>query len=46
MLQHFVPEVQTHGERSFIFFMKDYSHAVLKTPKPRDFRVQQDFRVA
>ena len=43
MIQRFVPEVQTRGEWSFIFFMKEYSHAVLKTPKPGDFRVQQDF---
>jgi glutathione synthase/RimK-type ligase-like ATP-grasp enzyme len=43
MIQRFVPEVRTRGEWSFVFFMKDYSHAVLKTPKPGDFRVQQDF---
>lgn len=43
MLQRFVPEVQTRGEWSFVFFMKEYSHAVLKMPKPGDFRVQQDF---
>lgn len=43
MIQRFLPEVQTRGEWSFIFFMKEYSHAVLKTPKPGDFRVQTDF---
>lgn len=43
MIQRFVPEVQTRGEWSFVFFMKEYSHAVLKMPKPGDFRVQQDF---
>lgn len=43
MIQRFLPEVQTRGEWSFIFFMKEYSHAVLKTPKPGDFRVQSDF---
>jgi glutathione synthase/RimK-type ligase-like ATP-grasp enzyme len=43
MIQGFVPEVQTRGEWSFVFFMKEYSHAVLKMPKPGDFRVQQDF---
>ena len=43
MIQRFVPEVRTRGEWSFVFFMKEYSHAVLKTPKPGDFRVQQDF---
>lgn len=43
MIQRFVPEVRTRGEWSFVFFMKEYSHAVLKMPKPGDFRVQQDF---
>ncbi|HEX8139583.1 MAG TPA: hypothetical protein VF544_18635 [Pyrinomonadaceae bacterium] len=43
MIQRFVPEVQTHGEWSFVFFMKEYSHAVLKMPKPGDFRTQRDF---
>jgi glutathione synthase/RimK-type ligase-like ATP-grasp enzyme len=43
MIQRFMPEVQTRGEWSFVFFIKEYSHAVLKIPKPGDFRVQQDF---
>jgi glutathione synthase/RimK-type ligase-like ATP-grasp enzyme len=43
MMQRFVPEVRTRGEWSFVFFMKEYSHAVLKTTKPGDFRVQRDF---
>ncbi|HKQ53846.1 MAG TPA: hypothetical protein VJT74_15840 [Pyrinomonadaceae bacterium] len=43
MVQRFVPEVQTRGEWSFVFFMKEYSHAVLKMPKAGDFRVQRDF---
>lgn len=42
MIQLFIPEIQTRGEWSFIFFMKEYSHAVLKIPKPGDFRVQQE----
>ncbi|MGB7922161.1 MAG: hypothetical protein WCF57_02830 [Pyrinomonadaceae bacterium] len=43
MIQRFVPEVRTKGEWSFIFFRKEYSHAVLKRAKPGDFRVQNDF---
>ena len=43
MIQRFVPEIRTCGEWSFIFFMKEYSHGVLKMPKQGDFRVQQDF---
>lgn len=40
MLQPFIPEVVEPGEYSLIFFQKDYSHAVLKTPASGDFRVQ------
>ncbi|MBC7791540.1 MAG: hypothetical protein H7Z74_16455 [Anaerolineae bacterium] len=43
MVQRFVEEIQTRGEWSFIFFLKKYSHAVLKRAKPGDFRVQNDF---
>ena len=43
MIQRFLPEVQRRGEWSFVFFMKEYSQAVLKMPKPGDFRVQRDF---
>lgn len=35
--------LRSRGEWSFVFFMKEYSHAVLKVPKPGDFRVQSDF---
>lgn len=31
------------GEYSFIFFNKTYSHAVLKTPKKDDFRIQEEY---
>ncbi len=43
MIQPFVTEVQTRGEWSFVFFAKQYSHAVLKRAKAGDFRVQKDF---
>lgn len=36
-------EVHTKGEWSLIFFDGEFSHAVLKTPKAGDFRVQEDF---
>jgi len=42
IVQEFVEEVQTRGEWSFIFFNKQFSHAVLKRPKPGDFRVQHE----
>ena len=43
MVQQFVPEVQTRGEWSLIFFGGRYSHAVLKRPKSGDFRVQEEY---
>ncbi len=38
--QEFMPEVQTVGEYSLLFFGNQYSHTVLKTPKTGDFRTQ------
>ncbi|MBC7605407.1 MAG: hypothetical protein H7199_00385 [Burkholderiales bacterium] len=43
LLQEFMPEIQTLGETSFIFFNKKFSHAVNKTPVEGDFRVQSLF---
>lgn len=43
MVQEFMSAVQTRGEWSLVFFSGQYSHAVIKTPKPGDFRVQHDF---
>ena len=43
MVQQFVPEVQTHGEWSFIFFGGAYSHAVLKRARQGEFRVQDEY---
>ncbi|MFQ5546756.1 MAG: hypothetical protein ACE5FV_00580 [Woeseia sp.] len=33
---------QTEGEFSLVFFLNEFSHAILKTPKDRDFRVQEE----
>jgi hypothetical protein len=35
--------IATEGEWSLIFFAGTFSHAVIKRPKPGDFRVQNDF---
>ncbi len=43
MVQEFLEEVGTRGEWSLIFFSRQFSHAVIKTPKAGDFRVQHDF---
>jgi glutathione synthase/RimK-type ligase-like ATP-grasp enzyme len=43
LLQKFIPEIQTEGETSFIFFNKKFSHAVNKKPVEGDFRIQSQF---
>ncbi|MFT4983989.1 MAG: glutathione synthase/RimK-type ligase-like ATP-grasp enzyme [Flavobacterium sp.] len=43
LLQEFMPEIQTVGETSLIFFNKKFSHAVNKKPVPGDFRIQVQF---
>ncbi len=43
LLQKFMPEIQTLGETSFIFFNKKFSHCVNKKPVNGDFRVQSQF---
>lgn len=43
LIQPFVPEIEKVGEYSLIFFNGRFSHAVLKTPASKDFRVQHYF---
>lgn len=43
LIQEFLPEIQTDGEWSLLFFNRKYSHAVRKVPKNQDFRVQSEF---
>jgi glutathione synthase/RimK-type ligase-like ATP-grasp enzyme len=43
MVQKFMPEIETQGESSFIFFHGEFSHAVCKLPATGDFRVQTQF---
>ena len=42
MAQPFVHAIVDEGEYSLFYFNGEYSHAVLKTPKPEDFRVQEE----
>lgn len=42
MVQPFMPAIVTEGEFSLFFFGEEYSHAILKTPKTGDFRVQEE----
>lgn len=40
MVQPFLPSVATEGEYSLLLFGGRFSHAVVKRPKPGDYRVQ------
>ncbi|MHC4994750.1 MAG: ATP-grasp domain-containing protein, partial [Planctomycetota bacterium] len=42
LMQPFVPSVVQQGEYSLFYFNGLFSHCVLKTPKPSDFRVQEE----
>ncbi|OON68265.1 RimK family alpha-L-glutamate ligase [Hymenobacter sp. CRA2] len=43
LAQPFLPQIQTSGEWSLIYFGGELSHCVRKTPKAGDFRVQHMF---
>lgn len=42
MAQPFVPAVTAEGEFSLFYFNGEHSHTILKTPRPADFRVQEE----
>lgn len=42
MIQPFMEHILTEGEYSLFYFGGEYSHTILKTPKKRDFRVQEE----
>jgi glutathione synthase/RimK-type ligase-like ATP-grasp enzyme len=43
LVQPFMKNIIAEGEYSLFYFGGNYSHAILKTPKPEDFRVQEEF---
>jgi glutathione synthase/RimK-type ligase-like ATP-grasp enzyme len=43
LVQPFLPEIQSAGELSLLFFDGDFSHAVRKRPRAGDYRVQFQF---
>ena len=43
LVQPFLPEIQSGGELSLLFFDGVFSHAVRKLPRPGDYRVQFQF---
>jgi len=42
MIQPFITSILDEGEYSLFYFNGQYSHAILKTPKDSDFRVQEE----
>ena len=42
MIQPFLTNIIREGEYSLFYFNGRYSHAILKTPQPHDFRVQEE----
>ena len=42
MVQPFIESIIEEGEYSLFYFSGEYSHAILKTPKADDFRVQEE----
>ncbi len=42
MIQPFMPKIVAEGEFSLFYFNGKYSHTILKSPKPQDFRVQEE----
>lgn len=42
LVQPFIENIQVEGEFSLFFFNGQYSHAIQKTPKSGDFRVQEE----
>lgn len=43
MVQPFLPMIQTEGELSFLFIDGQFSHALVKTAKPGDYRIQSSY---
>jgi hypothetical protein len=41
-VQPFMSNIRSEGEYSLFFFNGQYSHAILKTPEPGDFRSQEE----
>ncbi len=43
LIQKFAREIVEEGEWSLVFLAGDFSHAILKSPKNGDFRVQEEY---
>ncbi|MDX1404678.1 MAG: hypothetical protein R3192_09070 [Woeseiaceae bacterium] len=42
VIQPFMENIQSEGEYSLFYFNREFSHAIRKTPKRGDFRVQEE----
>lgn len=42
LLQQFIPEIQTEGEISLMYFSKQFCHALRKTAKKGEFRIHEE----
>lgn len=42
LVQPFMPNIVAEGEYSLFYFNGEYSHTINKSPKPADFRVQEE----
>ncbi len=43
VVQPFMPQIESAGELSMVFIDGEFSHAVQKTPKAGEFRIQSEF---
>lgn len=43
MIQPFIPSIATEGEYSFLFVDGEFSHALVKTAKAGDYRIQEAY---
>lgn len=43
MVQPYLPQIETEGEVSLLYFGGRFSHAIAKRPQPGDFRVQPEY---
>ena len=43
LIQKFIPEIQSFGELSMMFFNRRYSHTILKQASQGEFRVQSEY---
>lgn len=43
LIQEFIPEIQTNGEVSMVFFNKKFSHAIRKRAAKNEFRIHSEY---